>query len=390
LKRQSGLISPLAIQALVFTLVMATFAVIYITQPILPLLQVEFGVDETQASLTVSAVILGIALSNLPFGRLADLYPIKPLIAAGGFFVAGAGFMCSMAHHIAFLIAFRFMQGVFIPAISTCLVAYLARSLPVERLNVAMGSYIAASLVGATGGRMVSGWLFSPQEWRQAFVCLSILVCVGAGAALMWLPREQRERTQEIQDAGFLSLLRRTDLLRIYVVAFSELFVFSAMFNYLPFYLSGPDFGFSTKVITLMYLSYLIGAVVAPVSGRISNRLGNGVTMVMGAGVFALSLGFTYVHSFFVICLSLVGVCAGFFAIHASAAGALNRRLSASRGRANSLYVLFYYLGGSVGITISGYAYQLFGWKGVTGLGAAMLVIVALMGIVEIKTREPG
>ena len=52
----------LALQALVFTLVTAAFTNIYITQPVLPVLSVEFGINETTASFSVSAVILGIAL----------------------------------------------------------------------------------------------------------------------------------------------------------------------------------------------------------------------------------------------------------------------------------------------------------------------------------------
>ena len=55
-----------------FTLVSVTFTNIYITQPVLPVLQHEFSVDMVVVSLTVSAVIFGIACSNLPFGFLAD------------------------------------------------------------------------------------------------------------------------------------------------------------------------------------------------------------------------------------------------------------------------------------------------------------------------------
>jgi predicted MFS family arabinose efflux permease len=46
----------------VFLLVAATFSTIYLTQPVLPVLREEFGVDAAKASLTVSAVIFGIAL----------------------------------------------------------------------------------------------------------------------------------------------------------------------------------------------------------------------------------------------------------------------------------------------------------------------------------------
>ncbi len=59
-------------QALVFSVVAAGFTTIYITQPVLPVIRDEFGVDVKTASLTVSMVILGIALANLPFGMLAD------------------------------------------------------------------------------------------------------------------------------------------------------------------------------------------------------------------------------------------------------------------------------------------------------------------------------
>jgi YNFM family putative membrane transporter len=55
-------------QFLVFALVAAAFTNIYLTQPVLPVIAREFGVDAAGASLTVSATVLGIALSTLPFG----------------------------------------------------------------------------------------------------------------------------------------------------------------------------------------------------------------------------------------------------------------------------------------------------------------------------------
>ena len=84
---------------------------------------------------------------------------------------------------------------------------------------------------------------------------------------------------------------------------------------------------------------------------------------------------------------SLAGVCAGFFAVHAAAAGSLNRRLVAGRGRANSLYVLFYYLGGSIGITVSGHAYGYGGWRMVTVLGILMLGTTFAAGITELRAE---
>ena len=92
-----------------FCLVAATFTTIYITQPVLPVIQAEFGVSETVASLTISMVVLGIALANLPFGRLADLLPIRPIILTGGLMVTACGLFCALTHSLYWLIGARFV-----------------------------------------------------------------------------------------------------------------------------------------------------------------------------------------------------------------------------------------------------------------------------------------
>jgi YNFM family putative membrane transporter len=109
--------------------------------------------------------------------------------------------------------------------------------------------------------------------------------------------------------------------------------------------------------------------------------------MILGALVLAVSLLATHVASIWAVVVGLCGVCMGFFAIHAAAAGSLNQKLKSSRGRANSLYVLFYYLGGSIGITISGYGYERFGWTGVTGISMVLLAVILSAGVVEARAQ---
>jgi YNFM family putative membrane transporter len=143
----------------VFALVAASFANIYITQPVLPVLQKEFGVDLVRVSFTISAVILGIAVSNLFFGALSDRLSIRPIIGWGGMAVALGGIVCAITHNVWVLIAARFVQGLFIPALTTCLAAYLAKTMPPTQLNVVMGSYVAATVLGGLGGRLLGGFI---------------------------------------------------------------------------------------------------------------------------------------------------------------------------------------------------------------------------------------
>jgi YNFM family putative membrane transporter len=376
--------SDITVQLLVFSLVAAAFTTVYITQPVLPIIQNEFGVNARIASLSVSVVIFGIALANLPFGIIADQYSIKPIILAGGMIIAITSLVCATTHNISVLIGARFIQGIFIPSLTTCIAAYLAQSLPNERLNVVMGSYVSATVAGGLGGRLLGGWIHPPLHWRYAFVSASMLLITVTITAFFWLPGENKKEKLESSQASFIQLLGQPALLRMLAVAFGAFFVFSSTFNYLPFYLSTPPFSAPTEVITLMYLPYLIGIVVGPLSGRLSNHLGSGTTMVIGSLIFAAAIAATLIQSLNVIAASLVSICAGFFTIHAAAVGLLNRRLTSSRGRANSLYVLSYYLGGAAGITAYGYAYTSHGWFGAVAVGVAVISLPLSIGFLEI------
>lgn len=74
--------------------------------------------------------------------------------------------------------------------------------------------------------------------------------------------------------------------------------------------------------------------------------------------------------------------------LHSTAVGSLNRKLSSGQGRANALYVLFYYMGGWLGITLSGFAYKQGGWSAVIYICLFFLVIPLSAGIGERKNRR--
>ena len=67
--------------SVVLLLVTCAFTSIYITQPVLPVLQQEFGVSAaTACRFRLSLVILGMALTTIPLGVIADRHSIRPMI----------------------------------------------------------------------------------------------------------------------------------------------------------------------------------------------------------------------------------------------------------------------------------------------------------------------
>ena len=384
------------LQLAVFALVSASFTNIYLTQPVLPVLQNEFGVNPVQVSLTVSVVIFGIVLSNLFFGFLSDRFPIHPIILTGGLCVASGGLVSALTHNFIVLIAARLFQGIFIPALTTSLAAWLARTLPGKRLNVIMGSYVSATVLGGLGGRLLGGWIHPPLHWRYAFFSASAFIVVTMLLAILILPRTHVKRTQTRDiDESIITLLKRKDLLLVFSCGAAGLLMFSPVFNFLPYRLNGAPFNFSTELVTLVYLVYVLGIFLGPLAGRFSNRFGGGNTMIAGTGILGLSLVILLIPSVAATIAGLLGICAGFFTIHAVAVGLLNQKLTSSHGKANALYAMFYYAGGWLGITGAGFAFQHAGWNGVVGFVMCFLVIPFVTGMIEKKSNqrppeEPG
>ena len=386
--------STLHLQIGVFVLVASAFTNIYITQPVLSVLQQEFSSDIVTVSFTVAAVILGMALTTLPFGILVDRFPIRPIIFIGGLAVALAGAIGSVTQDLDTLIALRFVQGLFIPALTSSLAAYLAKNLPVERLSVVMGSYISATVLGGLGGRLLGGWIHTPLHWRYALVSAAVLLVIATLTTLYSLPQTADHQTRHKKPdqsvkMGVRQILGRWDLWRSFLTAFGAFAVFSSLFNYLPFHLGSPAFNLSIDAITTIYLVYVIGIFIGPFAGGLVNRIGGGTTLLGGSALMALALAAVLLPSLIAIVVGLFILCAGFFTIHSAAVGGLNRRLSSGQGRANALYMLFYYIGGWVGISLSGLVYDFFGWQGMILFCFSLLSLPVLAGIGELRDQSP-
>ena len=302
------------LQLIVFTLVATAFTNIYLTQPILPFLQQQFNADLVRVALTVSGVIFGIALTNLPFGFWAERSSILPVVVTGGVMIALAGIVCATAQSLEMLIAARFVQGCFVPALTTCLAAYLAQHLPAESLKVVMGSYVSATVLGGLGSRLLGGWLFAPDQWRYAFVLAAGLVLAATLLAFWGLPRPSSNRPLP-STIRLRELLTRWDLFPIYGCAMGGMALFASIFNFLPYRLTQTPFALTTRQVTLLYLAYIVGIFMGPMAGKVSHRIGSGKTLMLGGAVTGLALIALWIPSVAMTVMGLILLCAGFFCI---------------------------------------------------------------------------
>ncbi|CAG0998434.1 partial Inner membrane transport protein YnfM, partial [Anaerolineae bacterium] len=126
---------------------------------------------------------------------------------------------------------------------------------------------------------------------------------------------------------------------------------------------------------------------IGPLAGKLSSRYGSGSTLLGGVIAIGLSLALFLVPSVLAIIGGLLAACAGFFTVHAAAVGSLNRKLASGQGRANALYMLFFYIGGWAGITCTGFAFKNSGWNAVLFTCAGFLLVPLHASLAERRKR---
>jgi YNFM family putative membrane transporter len=90
-------------------------------------------------------------------------------------------------------------------------------------------------------------------------------------------------------------------------------------------------------------------------------------------------MGLTLVPALPLIVMSLFVLCTGMFTAQAVAPALVNSLARHGKGSAGALYLMFYYIGGTLGAVIPGFAWQSFGWSGVvvTCLGALIIALLS-------------
>ena len=148
-----------------------------------------------------------------------------------------------------------------------------------------------------------------------------------------------------------------------YLGIFCIFFVFASVLNYVPFRLTELSPGISELAISLVYVGYLSGALIASNGVRISGWVGGElrgtlfglVLLVVGvSGLLFSSLATSYLFVFL--------MCAGFFLVHSLLSAFVNHRATESKGLVNGLYIAFYYSGGALGSWLPGFLYRASGW----------------------------
>lgn len=357
------------------------FSDMYLTQPILPLLSREFGVTPASAGLSVSMVVLFIALASTGYGPLSDTWGRKPVMVGSCALLALPTLLCALSPSFETLLFFRALQGLFIPGLTAVAVAYIADLVEPAALGRMVGGWIAANVAGGLSGRVASGIITDFFGWRAAFVCFAGLTLLCAVLLALALPRAGVTTAVGWRRAygGMLAHLADRRLLGAFLIGGALFFGFIGIFTYLPYYLTGAPFFLSPALVAFAYVSYVAGMIVSPLAGRLSERISRRVLIAVGLSIAMLGIGLTLIPWLPLIVAGLLVLCSGMFTAQGVAPALVNTLARQAKGGAGALYLVFYYVGGTLGAVAPGLAWQSWGWAGVsaTCVGALLLALLS-------------
>ena len=354
---------------------------VYYSQPVLPQIADSLGVSHVQAGLISSATLLGFGLGLLLVAPLADVLEKRRLMVTL-LWIDGALFaIAAISHNFGVFLAISFFTGM--SAISGQIaIPYVARlSAPQER-GRNLGTLLSGALIGILLARTGSGFIAGHFGWRAVYLIgAGLMVALGAllrkslppdpGAASI----EYRELLQSVW-----SLFSGIRQLRF--IALNGALMYAALTGFwvtLSFLLNGSRFHFGPEAVGMFGLVGALSAGCVSFAGSMADRINPRSIVQCCIGLMLvgyLALGFG-AGSIALLIVGTILLDIGAQAATVSNQTQLYRLNSGAQSRLNTIYKLFYNLGGTVGAALAGLAWQTWGWAGVcaTGIGFLLLAL---------------
>jgi len=360
------------------------FATMYSTQAILPELSRDFAVSPSRAGLTISFVVLAVAVGGFVWGPVSDRIGRPRSIRLASLLLVPPTIGVALAPTFEALLVCRTLQGLCMPGLLTVGVPYVAEAF-VPRIGArAMGFYVSALVVGGLVGRLGVALASAVVSWRVAIGVLALLPLAAAIAMRSGLPEPDHLPRR---GGGIAHHLRNVRLLGVSVCAGALFFTFVGTFTYISFRLEEPPFSYSVAVASLVFLLWLTG-LTAPLTGRLAERVGwrrvaLGTVLLSGSGVLL-----TLPDVLPLLVVGLACVASAMFAGVTAAQLGISDVARVDRGAATALYFSIYYSLGALGAYVPGVAWQEWGWHGVVATGLIALT-VAGAGLAAAIARGP-
>ncbi|HEX7293886.1 MAG TPA: MFS transporter [Solirubrobacterales bacterium] len=384
----------------------------------LPSIQRDLGASLSALEWTVNGYTLSFAVLLATGGRLGDIFGRRRMFLFGVVIFAASSATAGLAMDTNSLVISRVVQGVGAALMMPATLSIVTDAFPPSERGKAMGTWAGVSALALAVGPVLGGFLTEHVSWRAIFY-LNIPVAVGAVAATLFAVRESRDTSvgRDVDYAGVVILTAALTALVLalvegnawgwgspeivallvgaglglasfvavelrvkvpmvefhlfssrnfvgaVVVALIVSFAMLGVFFFLALYMQNI-LGYSALEAGIRFLpSTLMIVIVAPLAGRLSDRIGPRWLIAGGLVVVAASL---FSFSGIAVDSSYGELLPGFMLLGIGIALTMSPMTSAAMnavpvekaGIASGVLSMFRMVGGSLGVAVTGAIFQ--------------------------------
>ncbi|WP_462410751.1 MFS transporter [Neobacillus sp. Marseille-QA0830] len=357
----------------------AAVANLYYNQPLLAEMARTFHASANEVGNIGMVTQIGYAVGMFLFVPMGDMTERRRLIVLLLLAVTASLIGVATAQNLPWMFAASLAVGIttVVPQVIIPLAAQLAGY---KEQGKVIGIVMSGLFVGILLARTFSGVIGGILGWRAMYWIAALMMLALAVILRTFLPKSHPETKlsypQLFKSMG--QLIATQPVLREASMIGAMMFsAFSIFWTSLSFLLEGAPYHYGAEVAGLFGLVGVVGAAGSPIVGRLSDRFN--IKQIVG-----LLIGITLVSYLFFGFLGayIWGLVAGVILLDLGVQGAqvsnqtrIYSLIPEARSRLNTVYMVSYFLGGSLGSSLSGYAWGLWKWPGVCLTGGIMIMI---------------
>ena len=355
---------------------------LYYNQPLLEDIARTFHISRGKAGQVSMLTQIGYAAGMFFLAPLADMVKRKRLMLIVFAFIFLSLLLTAMAKNITLLIGASFLLGAssMIPQLLVPMAAHLAK--PEER-GKKIGVIMSGLLIGILLSRTFSGYIGQYFGWRAVFyiaagIMLVIWLMIG-----LFLPEVEPDYKGSYKKlmASLIDLVKYEPKLRLAALRGALCFAcFSAFWTTIVFLLK-QNFNMGSGVAGEFGLVGAFGALAAGLMGRLSDKMDayrlSGFTILLIIISFVVFIFSS--HSIAGLIIGVILLDMGVQATHISNQSIIFALDPGARNRINTIYMVSYFIGGSLGTLFATQVWKNYQWNGVCAIGISLSVITLII-----------
>ncbi|MCK6265135.1 MFS transporter [Vibrio sp. ZSDE26] len=369
------------------------FCNLYIFQPILPLLAEHFSVSETQVNGVFAASTFALSVFLVPWAICSESLGRRKVMLIGLYSMPIIGVLMLISDSYWLLLMARGLMGVALAAFASVAVAYMVEELDPAAFGRAIGGYIAANSLGGIFGRVLGGTLTDFFSWQYAVAILAILTLIGAMIVSAILPKQENFTPQRglffHHNRALIKHIKNRTIWFAMLIGGVNFALFVNLYSVMGFRLVSEPHNLPVGLSSLIFLCYLAGTLSSKLTGKWTQTKQPISGMVTGSIISMIGMWIALIDTVPMMLVGLILISFGAFFTHTLAYSWVSQKALHAKATATALYLVHYYIGGSLGGFFLIYCWQHGGWASVvTGGMSLYLLLFALCFVLFQRTQK--